>query len=124
MGSTFAGLSLFDSGPHRFAPRTMGRLWLPPLAVDALQETTLVLDVPRELMIAQTGRLIADDDAGLWGQVDVIRGHAEAALTGTLVEASGRAWAGVTLLGFSPAEQVDRGRRVSLSYSAVYIDLA
>jgi len=124
MGSTFAGLSLFDSGPHRFTPRTMGRIWLPPLTIDELQETTLVLDVPRELVIVQRGRLVAADDAALWGQVDVIRGHAEAALTGALVEASGRAWADVTLLGFTAGEQVDRGRRVSLGYSAVYIALA
>ncbi len=122
MASTFAGLALYNSGPHRFVIRSVGRLFLPAFVIDELQTDTAVFG-PRELAIIQTGRLVATTDAALWSQVDLIRQHAEAALTGDLVEGSGRTWMDMTLLRFQPDDRVDRGRDVSLGYRADYIEL-
>ena len=58
---------------------------------------------------------------GTWrALVDAIRTHAELPRTGTLVEHSGRSWAGVTMLRFEPVDRVDRGRTVSLGYTVMY----
>lgn len=124
MSSTFAGVALFNSGPHRFTPRAVGRVWLPPFAIDELQSTIFVGPHPIELAIEQTGRLVATSDALLWAQFDAIRTRAEAQLTGALVEQSGRSWPAMTLLRFRAAGPVDRARAVSLPYECLYVKLA
>ncbi|TVQ34451.1 MAG: hypothetical protein EA376_00140 [Phycisphaeraceae bacterium] len=124
MGSEFAGQVLFDSGPHRFVIRSVGRLWLPPLAIDELQDAIEVLARPIELAIVQTGRLVFETDDDLWDQVELIRSRAESALKGTLIEHSGREWEDMTMLRFRPDDRVDRGRRISLAYRVDYIRLA
>lgn len=124
MTSTFAGLALFNSGPHRFVPRAAGRVWLPPFAVDELQSTIYVGPDPVELAIEQTGRLVASSDSALWALYDAIRVRAEARLTGSLVESSGRSWPLMSLVRFRPAGPLDRARTVSLAYEALYLQLA
>lgn len=120
MGSTFGSLALFDSGPHRFVEGSMGRLTLPPLSgANGLPHTQDYGE--RELVIFQSGRLVAPDDAALWAQVDAIRAEAESTNARTLTDHHGRSWAGVELIRFSPGERIDRGRRVSLAYTAVYL---
>lgn len=121
--STIAGQALFDSGPHRFAPRKVGRLWAPPLRLDSLQDRVVVFSTILELHIVQTGRLAATSEAALWALVDVIKARCESALTGTLVDSAGRAWTNMTLLTFTPGDRVDRGRVFSLEYSADYVRL-
>lgn len=121
--SSIAGQQLFESGPHRFVVRAVGRVFLPPFALDFLQETTFVAG-PLELWVRQTGRLVAQDGPTLWELVELIRARAESALHGTLITNDGRSWSGMTLLRFRPEERVDRGRLVSLAYDADYIRLA
>jgi len=123
MSSSFAGLDLFGSGPHRFVIKPVGMLFLPPLTADALQITTDVV-TQLELAIVQRGRLVADTDADLWAQVDLIQQKAEIPLNGVLVDHSGRNWTNMTLLRFAPEDRVDRGRKVSLAYRVDYIRLA
>jgi hypothetical protein len=123
MASSIAGLTLFSSGPERFVARPVGMLFLPPLALDALQFTTQII-APLELRIEQTGRLIGADDDDLWDQVESIRAQASAQLTGTLVLPSGRTFTNMTLLRMKPEGPIERGRRVSLAYSADYVRLA
>ncbi len=123
MASSIAGISLFNSGPHRFTLRAVGRLWLPPLVIDELQDATEVIARPIELRITQTGRLIADDDEALWTLVEAIRQRAEAALKGTLIDHAGTEWPNMTFLRFTPADRIDRARKVSLHYDADYIRL-
>lgn len=122
--STIAGQSLFNSGPHRFIVRTVGRLWVPPLTLDALQDLTTVYTANLEVAIKQTGRLTGTSVADLWSQVETIRARCEAKLNGTLVDNNGQSWTNMTLLTFRPADRVDRGRIVSLTYTADYIRLA
>lgn len=120
MGSTFAGLTLFNSGPHRFIVGRLGRLTRGPFATP--------LDLPftsdegvREMLILQTGRLVAVTDAALWALVDAIQVAAELPTTGTLVDHHGRTWTTMTLIRVQPADRIDRGRTVSLSYEARYL---
>lgn len=119
MASTFAGLSLFDSGPHRFAIGRMGRHYLGPDR--GLNTSPTTFDRERaELDIVQRGRLLAGDDASLFALVDAIRAEAELPRTGTLVDHHGRSWAGMTMLVFEASDRVDRGRVVSLGYEVLY----
>lgn len=119
MASTFAGFTLFNSGPHRFALIALGRHYLAPDAGINSQPTTWDRN-KLEVTIRQTGRLIAATDAAMWTLVDAIRTQAELPRTGTLTDHHGRSWAGMTLLRFTPADRIDRGRVVSLGYEALY----
>ena len=123
MGSTIAGQALFDSGPQRFVTKPLGKLFLPPLTLDALQSTTVVI-ANLETWVVQTGRLVGTDDDDLWDQVELIQLRAEAQLTGTLVIPSGREWASMSLLRFKPEGPVEHGRTVSLAYRTDYIRLS
>jgi len=123
MSSTFTGLDLFGSGPHRFVIKPVGMLFLPPLTADPLQITTDVV-TQLELAIIQTGRLVAASDAALWALVDTIEQKVEIPLKGSLVDHSGRSWLNMTMLRFVPDDRIDRGRVVSLSYRVDYIRLA
>ena len=121
--SVFAGLTLFNSGPHRFVIRTVGALWAQPLRLDGLQSRIEVFTANLELQITQSGRLIGSSEADLWAQVEAIRTRCNARTNGTLVDNTGQTWTGMTLLTFRPAEAVDRGRAPSLAYTADYARL-
>ena len=121
--SSIAGQSLFESGPQRFRAPQVGSLFVPPLTVDPFQTTINVVG-PIEVRIVQTGRLIGDDDDDLYDQIETIRGHAEAQLTGVLIDNNGNSWTDMTLLKFTPGERVDRGRVVSVAYKVDYARLA
>lgn len=119
MASTFAGLSLFDSGPHRFSVAPLGRHFLGPDRGINTDPTTWDRE-KAELTIYQAGRLVAADDAALMSLVDAIRTQAELPLTGTLVDHHGRSWAGLTMLQFAMDDRIDRGRAVSVGYTVLY----
>jgi len=120
MASTFAGLNLFNSGPHRFIVGTLGRLTRGPYVHPNVTSRTQDFDV-RELTLFQTGRLIAASEAALWSLVDAIKVQAELPRTGTLVDHHARSWTNLTLVRFAPDDRVDRGRTFSLRYEALYI---
>lgn len=121
--SAIAGQTLFNSGPHRFTLRKVGSLWFPPFALDAFQ-TSVDVSGPIELHIVQTGRLIASTDADLVAQINAIKSAGEGQLTGALVDNAGQVWTNMTFLTFRPADAIDRGRVISLAYTADYIRLA
>ena len=117
------GQTLFNSGPHRFAIRRVGSLWFPPFALDVFQPNVDVTG-PIELHIIQSGRLVAATDADLVAQINAIKAAGEARLTGSLVDNAGQVWTAMTFLTFRAADAVDRGRAISLAYTADYIRLA
>jgi hypothetical protein len=121
--SAIAGQTLFNSGPHRFILRKVGSLWFPPFALDAFQ-TSVDVAGPIELHIVQSGRLIASTDADLVAQINAIKSAGEGQLTGALVDNAGQVWTNMTFLTFRPADAIDRGRVISLAYTADYIRLA
>lgn len=120
MASTFAGLSLFNSGPHRFTMQPRGRLVAGPLRAPSYTTISFDLDT-LELGILQTGRLIASTESALWTLIDAIVTQAELPRTGTLVDHSGRNWPNLTLISFAPTGPINRGRIVSISYEARYL---
>ena len=120
MASTFAGFSLFDSGPHRFIVGRLGRLTRGPFSTPT-EDPFTTDEAVREVVIVQTGRLVASTNAALWALVDAIKSHAELPRTGTLVDHHGRSWTGMTLHRFDPADRVDRGREYSLGYRVMYL---
>lgn len=122
MASTFAGLNLFNSGPHRFTMQPRGRLIAPPLAPPSYPTASTDLDVA-ELNITQTGRLVATSESALWTLIDAIISQVELPRTGTLIDHSGRSWPTMTLHRFTPKGPIDRGRTFSLAYEARYLRL-
>lgn len=121
MASTFAGLSLFNSGPHRFAMGGLGRLLIGPLRSPTFEDHTTDAGAPLEVRVMQRGRLIAATPAALWTLVDAIKTHAELPRTGTLVDHHGRSWTSMTLIRFEPTGPMDRGRTCSIPYVAEYL---
>jgi hypothetical protein len=120
MGSTFGGVAYFNSGPHRFVVRRLGRLVQGPF------ETALDLPYstdrgPAEVAVVQTGRLVAATNAALWTLIDAIQARAELLTTGTLVDHHGRSWTTMRMIRFAPADRIDRGRVFSLRYRVDYL---
>lgn len=120
MSSTYAGKSLFNSGPHRFIIGRIGRLTRGPFSTPLDFPYTTDED-KRELFIVQQGRLAATSNTSLWTKIDLIQTEAEAITTGTLIDHQGRSWTDMTLIRFTPSTWIDRGRTFSLAYEALYI---
>lgn len=120
MASTFAGLTLFNSGPHRFVVGRLGRLVRGPFQTPT-EDPFTTDEAAREVAVLQTGRLVAPSTSALWALVDAIGAQAELPRTGTLVDHHGRSWSDMTLLSFDPEDRVDRGREVSLGYRVMYL---
>lgn len=121
MASTIAGLGLFNSGPHRFTMGDAGRLVVGVLRPPSYDTHSTDYGTTLELRILQKGRLIADTTAALWALVDTIRTNVELPRNGTLIDHHGRSWTNMTLIRFTPAGPVDRGRVVSVAYEVEYL---
>lgn len=120
--SSFKGINLFGSGPHRF---TVGRQGRRVVTYAALTGDPSVpgsfASGDHELRITVTGRLTGANEAALWSQRDAIA--AQAASTsgaGALADGKGRTWTDIKLLTFTPAGPTDRGRTLSLAYTAEF----
>ncbi|MFM9959327.1 MAG: hypothetical protein ACKVZJ_14815 [Phycisphaerales bacterium] len=122
MASTFNNQNLFNSGPHRFHVRAVGRLTTAPLRGSNFNTTTRD-EAVLEVEITQTGRLIAATESALWALFDIARGVAEATTAGGLIDHSGKSWPGMRLLRIDPTGPVDRGRVFSLPYTARYLKM-
>lgn len=121
MPSSFNAQNLFGSGPHRFAQAPLGEYVLRNAVLNPLQPGSQPVG-PLELIITVRGRLVADDDPGLWELRDTIALQLnDPPTTGDLVELNGRTWSDMAFVSFAPADRTDRGRRVSLAYTATFI---
>lgn len=123
MPATFAGLSLFGSGPHRIVGTRFGKIWLPPYAGNVNPNGFTNFFERREPKLIQTGRLIATTHSALMTFVSAIQTQAEIPRTGTLVEANGHIWTNMTLLQMQLDDRIDRGRTYSVQYELIYVDL-
>lgn len=122
MGSSFKTDDLFGSGPHRFSIGRLGQFVVVDFALGSLTSGSVYLGL-RELDVIVTGRLIAADEAGLWTLRDAIEAellHPPA--PGTLIDLHGRTWNDMSFISFIAAEQIDRGRVISIAYQAVFRD--
>lgn len=121
MGSTFNGLALFDSGPHRFAEGPIGELVVSNLSLGSNAAGSVALG-PLEPVVIVTGRLVADKESDLW----TLRDDISAQLTdppqvGDLVDHYGHVWTDMAFIRFEPDGRTDRARWVSLRYTARFM---
>jgi len=124
MASTYAGLGLFNSGPHRFQEDVRGYLALSNglvLGAPGIPGTILTGRLERTVLVK--GRLVASSEAGLWTLRDAIAAVFTPApgTPGLLIDHAGRQWTDMTFVRFDPADRVDRGRVWSLRYEAKFV---
>jgi hypothetical protein len=124
MSSSFAGLGLFNSGPHRFQEQTRGYLALPNsivLGAPGIPGTIITGRLERTVLV--TGRLVGSSESALWTVRDAITAAFTAApgTPGLLIDHSGRQWTDMTFIHFGPWDRVDRGRAWSLRYEAKFV---
>lgn len=124
MPSTYNGLPLFESGPHRFVMYARGQAEIPPGRSATLQSPPLAKWQPLGLMpqsIHVVGRLVAETEAQLWALRDALT----AALTatpsgGTLEDGGGQSWPGMWLVRYEEKGPADAGRVWSIGYEAIF----
>ena len=121
MGSSYKGVDLFGSGPHRFAMARQGHLVLSAFAAFGdFSPTTYPLGL-YELGVVVTGRLVATSEAALWARRDAITAQLEDTFSptpGTLADGLGRTWPEMVLFLYEEQDRVDRGRAWSVGYTA------
>lgn len=121
--SAFAGLSLFASGPHRFTVEPTGALVVPKLSLRLEEPGSRVIG-PLELAVVVTGRLLAESDEALDTQVGAIEEKLHPGYElGILIDGHGREWTEMRFVRFEREDRVDRGRVVSLGYTARFVRL-
>lgn len=122
MASSFKALNLFGSGPHRFAVKKQGQLVVPELTLGSAIAGSKYLGL-LELSVVVTGRLVAATDAALWTLRDAIVAQLLNPPTpGTLIDHHGRTWTDMSFVSFEPEGRTDRGRQVTLAYTATFLD--
>jgi hypothetical protein len=122
--SSFNDIDLFGSGPHRFSEAPLGEYVLVNARVDPFQAGSQPIG-PLELTIIVRGRLVADSENDLWALRDAIAEQlTHPPQTGALKEGSGRDWEDISFVNFTCADRTDRGRKVSISYTATFTRFA
>lgn len=122
MGSTFKGLDIFGSGPHRFAVAKAGQLVVPELSLGQQGSGSVYLGLLEPKVIV-TGRLVASSESGLWALRDAVTALlVDPPAPGTLVDHHGRTWTEMSFVSFEAEDRTDRGRTRSLGYTAVFLN--
>lgn len=122
--SSFNGEAIFDSGPHRFAIEAEGTLVVPWIAFGSTTPGSRVLGA-LELGVLVTGRLVAGDESGLDDLLSAMRAQLTSPPTvGDLVDAYGRIYTDMSFVRLEAADRTDRGRTVSLAYTARFLRVA
>jgi len=121
--SSFRGVDLFGSGPHRtrLGKRFLRKLPLSVVLSNSPEESGLVVVGDGDFEIEIAGRLVAASESTLWGLRSAIIGQVRESLgTGTLVDTFGRTWEGVRLSEYVEDGRVDVGRSWSVGYVATF----
>lgn len=121
--STFNDLDLFGSGPHRFTLAPLGEYVLVNARIDPFQAGSQPIG-PLDLTITIRGRLVADSEEDLWTLRDAIAAQlTHPPTTATLKEggAGNRSWQDMSFTNFTALGPTDRGRRLSLAYTATFV---
>lgn len=121
MSSSFKGIDLFGSGPHRFAVGRQGQALMSELFQPVPASGSLYVGLV-ELEVVVTGRLVGASESALWALRDAITDELlDPPAPGELIDLHGRAWADVSFVKFTPGDRTDRGRVVSLAYEARFM---
>lgn len=122
--SSFRGLDLFGSGPHRFVVPERALVVIPLWVIASTgydDGSGSVVLGERELIVEVHGRLVAAGESGLWALRAAVAGEADTPQTsGALVDNDGRTWSDMTLVKYLEAGAIDRGRVWSMGYVAVF----
>lgn len=119
MPSSWKGVDLFGSGPHRFAVSRRGFLLAPDFT--STEPTPVLFEFGAlEWDVLVTGRLVAASEAGLWSVRDAVQASLDAKGLGTLVDAHGRSFASMFFSRWTVEDRTDRGRVWSIGYVAQF----
>ena len=122
MASTFKGLNLFTSGPHRFEVHRQGRRVVPLSAI--ANDPTIAGTIEtgdHELRVSVHGRIVAESESALDAQREAITDQAAYQVpAGDLIDHHGRTWQDVKLLHVEWDGGIDRGRALSVGYRAEF----
>lgn len=120
MSSSFKGLDLFGSGPHRFSIGKRGQLVVADFALGGFDAASAPLGL-LELDVTVRGRLVAASETALWTLRDAITAQLLNPPTpGTLIDLHGRAWTDMSFISCVEADRTDRARAWSIAYTAVF----
>ncbi len=120
--SSFKGMDLFGSGPHRFVNRRRGRRVVSVASVSGDPSIPGTFESGNwETWVEVHGRLVASTDAALWALRDAILAEAAFGVSeGTLVDEHGHSWTDMTCLTYEETGATKRGREVSVGYVVVF----
>ncbi len=120
MTSSYKGLDLFGSGPHRFSQGRQGEVLVNGSVIGLYGPQTFAQGL-RELEVFVRGRLVAPDEQTLWQIRDAIVArliHQPA--PGTPGGLHGRSWEDMSFIEFAEQDRTDRGRVLSIGYVAIF----
>jgi len=121
--SSYKGLDLFGSGPHRFALGPRQQLVLTEFALSRTPLARSYPFGPEDWDVLVTGRLVASSEPALRALRDAIPAELEELgqiTPGVLTDGLGRTWEEMVLTGYEEADRVDRGRVFSVGYVATF----
>ena len=120
MGSSFKGVDLFGSGPHRFASGREGEQIVASYLLGGSDAGGVAIGLV-DVEVRVRGRLVAASESGLWARRDALTSMIEhPPEPGTLIDSRGRSWEDMSLVGFVPEDRTDRGRVFSLGYECIF----
>lgn len=123
MASSFNGVGLFNSGPHRFKVGASGSQILVNSRINAFAPGSTAIGA-LEPEVRVIGRLEATSEIGLNALLATIAAQVNSPPTrGALVDHHGRTYADMDFVMFTPGDRVDRGRVISLAYEARFVRL-
>ena len=118
--STYKGLDLFGSGPHRFAEGPHAQALASELFLPTPGPGTRYLGLV-ELEVTVRGRLVGGSEKDLQDALDSIAAQViHPPAPGTL-DSDQRSWDDLSFVAFTPADRTDRGRTHSLAYTARFL---
>ncbi len=118
--SSFKGLDLFGSGPHRFSVGPRGQLITSNFFNGAGNAGSTAQGLIAWQVIVR-GRLVGATQGALQAARDAVVAQLQATPTpGDLVDTRGRTWPAMSLVSFQEGDRTDRGRVFSVAYAAVF----
>lgn len=125
MSSTFNGIGLFNSGPHRFAAGPQGESMVNNYLIGASPSHGTTAQGALELDIVVSGRLIATSESALWTLRNAVAAQlTHPPATASLVDHHGHTWTGMSFIEFKEENTTDRGRQWSVAYKALFRRIA
>lgn len=123
MASSFKGVDLFGSGPHRFSEGPAGQQLVARISIGIPTSGSITIG-DQELIVTVRGRLVGADDGEVWDQIDDIKAHLMLWNTpGMLIDHQGHVWSSINFVRFEPEDRFDRGRVTSVGYVARFVKL-